>query len=73
MRIHVTVCDCVCAQAVVGDGQVTQGSQVMKPNARKVRRIGNNNVIVGFAGATADALTLMTRLESKIETYPCTP
>jgi ATP-dependent HslUV protease, peptidase subunit HslV len=63
---------CVSPQAVVGDGQVTQGSQVMKPNARKVRRIGNNNVIVGFAGATADALTLMTRLESKIETYPCT-
>lgn len=57
-------------QAVVGDGQVTQGSQVMKPNARKVRRIGGNNVIIGFAGATADALTLMTRLEAKIDTYP---
>lgn len=52
-----------------GDGQVTQGSQVMKPNARKVRRIGSN-VMVGFAGATADALTLMTRLETKIEAYP---
>lgn len=54
---------------MVGDGQVTQGSQVMKPNARKVRRIGAG-VIIGFAGATADCLTLMTRLETKIEAYP---
>jgi len=57
--------------AMVGDGQVTQGSQVMKPNARKVRRIGaSSSVIIGFAGATADAFTLMTRLETKIEAYP---
>lgn len=45
------------------------GSMVVKPNARKVRRIGDGNVIVGFAGGTADALTLMERLESKLETY----
>lgn len=55
--------------AVVGDGQVTLGSQVVKPNARKVRRIGDGNVIVGFAGATADALTLLERLEGKLESH----
>lgn len=54
--------------AVVGDGQMTQGSVVMKPNAVKVRRIGED-VIVGFAGATADAMTLMERLEAKLDTY----
>jgi ATP-dependent HslUV protease, peptidase subunit HslV len=55
--------------AVVGDGQVTLGSQVVKPNARKVRRIGDGKVLVGFAGATADALTLLDRLESKLEAH----
>lgn len=55
--------------AVVGDGQVTLGSQVVKPNARKVRRIGAGDVIVGFAGATADALTLLERLEGKLEAH----
>lgn len=55
--------------AVVGDGQVTQGSQVMKPNATKVRRLGDD-VIAGFAGATADALTLIERLEMKLEQHP---
>ena len=59
-------------QAVVGDGQVTQGSQVVKPNARKVRRIGDDNVISGFAGATADAFALLERLETKLDTYPST-
>eukprot|EP01138_Halocafeteria_seosinensis_P015716 gb/GECG01016037.1/.p1 GENE.gb/GECG01016037.1/~~gb/GECG01016037.1/.p1 ORF type:complete len:260 (+),score=35.01 gb/GECG01016037.1/:1-780(+) len=54
--------------AVVGDGQMTQGSVVMKPNAVKVRRVGED-VIVGFAGATADAMTLMERLEGKLDTY----
>merc|ERR1712032_1012616 len=57
--------------AVVGDGQVTMGSAVVKPNARKVMRIGPGQKIVsGFAGATADAMTLRERLERKLEEYP---
>jgi len=57
---------------IAGDGQVTVGqSVVMKPNAIKVRRIGEaGKVITGFAGSTADALTLRERLESRIEEYP---
>lgn len=55
---------------VAGDGQVSLGNTVMKGNARKVRRIGKGNVIAGFAGATADAFTLLERLESKLEQYP---
>jgi ATP-dependent HslUV protease subunit HslV len=55
---------------VAGDGQVTAGATVMKSNARKVRRIGKGDVIVGFAGATADAFALSERLESKLEQYP---
>ncbi|MGF1631884.1 MAG: ATP-dependent protease subunit HslV [Kiloniellaceae bacterium] len=55
---------------VAGDGQVTFGNTVMKSNARKVRRLGKDNVIAGFAGATADAFTLFERLEAKLETYP---
>jgi len=54
---------------IAGDGQVSMGNTVMKPNARKVRRIGNGNVIAGFAGATADAFTLFERLEKKLEQY----
>ena len=55
---------------IAGDGQVTMGNTVMKPNARKVRRIGENEkVIAGFAGATADAFTLFERLEKKLEQY----
>src|SRR3954464_14467838 len=54
---------------VAGDGQVTQGQTVMKPNARKVRRLGDGSVIGGFAGATADAFTLFERLERKLETH----
>jgi ATP-dependent HslUV protease subunit HslV len=58
-------------QAVIaGDGQVSFGNTVMKSNARKVRRLGKGDVIAGFAGATADALTLFERLEAKLETYP---
>ena len=56
--------------AVGGDGQVTLGQSVMKGNARKVRRIGNGAVIAGFAGATADAFTLLERLETKLERFP---
>jgi ATP-dependent HslUV protease subunit HslV len=55
---------------VAGDGQVSLGNTVVKGNARKVRRIGNGNVIAGFAGATADAFTLLERLESKLERFP---
>lgn len=56
---------------VVGDGQVTQGSMVVKPNARKVRRLGaENEVVAGFAGATADALTLFEIIEQEIEAHP---
>jgi len=52
-----------------GDGQVTLGHTVMKANARKVRRLYNNKILAGFAGATADAFTLFERFESKLETY----
>ncbi|MBT3176508.1 MAG: ATP-dependent protease subunit HslV [Desulfobacula sp.] len=54
---------------VAGDGQVTLGSVVTKHKARKVRRIYNDKIIVGFAGATADALTLSEKLETKLERY----
>lgn len=52
-----------------GDGQVSLGATVVKGDARKVRQIGNGNVIAGFAGGTADAFTLMERLEAKLEQY----
>ncbi len=55
---------------VAGDGQVSLGQTVIKPNARKVRRLGDGSVIGGFAGATADAFTLFERLEGKLEQYP---
>ncbi len=56
---------------MAGDGQVSLGQTVMKGNARKVRRIGKTgDVIAGFAGATADAFTLLERLEKKLEQYP---
>ncbi len=55
---------------IAGDGQVSLGQTIMKGNARKVRRVGKGNVIAGFAGATADAFTLLERLESKLEQYP---
>ena len=54
---------------IAGDGQVTMGQTVMKPNARKVRPLGEGKVIAGFAGATADAFTLFERLERKLEQY----
>jgi ATP-dependent HslUV protease subunit HslV len=59
------------AVAMAGDGQVTLGQTVIKGNARKVRRIGAGGaVIAGFAGATADAFTLLERLEAKLERFP---
>jgi len=55
---------------IAGDGQVTLGQTVIKSNARKVRRIGGGQILVGFAGATADAFTLLERLEAKLEKHP---
>ena len=55
--------------AVAGDGQVTLENSIIKHNARKVRKIYNDKIIVGFAGATADALNLSERLETKLERY----
>lgn len=54
---------------IVGDGQVSLGNTVIKANARKVRRIGDGNVIAGFAGSTADAFALFERLEEKLERF----
>ncbi|MGA8154739.1 MAG: ATP-dependent protease subunit HslV [Rhodoplanes sp.] len=56
--------------AVGGDGQVSIGQTVVKANAKKVRRLSKEDVIGGFAGATADAFTLFERLEAKLEQYP---
>ncbi|MGA0935349.1 MAG: ATP-dependent protease subunit HslV [Pseudohongiellaceae bacterium] len=57
-------------QVVVGgDGQVSQGNTVMKGNARKVRRLYNNQVLAGFAGGTADAFTLFERFEEQLEKH----
>jgi ATP-dependent HslUV protease subunit HslV len=55
---------------IAGDGQVSVGQTIMKSNARKVRPLGDGRVIAGFAGATADALTLFERLEQKLERFP---
>lgn len=55
--------------AVAGDGQVTLGQTVMKATARKVRRMHDGNVVVGFAGASADAFTLFERLEGKLKEF----
>jgi len=55
---------------IAGDGQVSLGQTVIKANARKVRRIGGDKILVGFAGATADAFTLLERLEGKLEKHP---
>ena len=55
---------------IAGDGQVSMGNTVMKPNARKVRRLGADGAVIGgFAGATADAFTLFERLERKLEQH----
>lgn len=55
---------------VAGDGQVSLANTVIKSNARKVRPLGTSGVVAGFAGATADALTLFERLEAKLEKHP---
>ncbi|MCU7611810.1 ATP-dependent protease subunit HslV [Anaplasma capra] len=55
---------------IAGDGQVSMGSAIMKTSARKIKRLADDAVITGFAGATADAFTLFERLESKLEKHP---
>jgi ATP-dependent HslUV protease subunit HslV len=55
--------------ALGGDGQVTLGNTVMKSNSMKIRKLLNGKVICGFAGSTADAFTLLTRFEEKLEQY----
>lgn len=55
--------------ALAGDGQVTLGDTIMKSGARKVRRLYNERILAGFAGATADAFSLLTRFEGKLEQY----
>ena len=60
---------------MMGDGQVSMGSMTVKPNAKKIRRIPAKNgdgseTLVGFAGSTADAFTLLERLEGKLDEYP---
>ncbi|MEA3548470.1 MAG: ATP-dependent protease subunit HslV [Thermodesulfobacteriota bacterium] len=72
MKIRSTTILCVRHQGkavVVGDGQVSLGNTVMKHQARKVRRLYNDKVVCGFAGATADALTLLDKLEQKLEQF----
>jgi ATP-dependent HslUV protease, peptidase subunit HslV len=55
--------------ALAGDGQVTVGETVMKASAKKVRRLYNDKILAGFAGATGDAFSLLTRFEGKLEQY----
>lgn len=66
-----TICSLRRGNQVVigGDGQVSMGNVVMKGNARKVRRLYNNQVLAGFAGGTADAFTLFERFEGKLEEH----
>lgn len=71
-EMHGTTILCVRREghvAMAGDGQVTMGNTVMKGNARKVRRIHGDRILVGFAGATADAFTLFERFEGKLSEY----
>ena len=55
--------------ALAGDGQISHGETVLKANAKKVRRLAGGRVIAGFAGASADAFTLFSRLETKLEEF----
>src|SRR5689334_6329589 len=70
--IHATTILCVRRNGKVvmaGDGQVTLGSEVLKANAKKLRRLYNSKIIAGFAGSTADAFALFARFESKLEQH----
>ncbi|MDA3972047.1 MAG: ATP-dependent protease subunit HslV [Desulfobulbaceae bacterium] len=72
MKIRSTTIICIRHKGDVvmaGDGQVSLGNTIMKQGARKVRRLYNDKVITGFAGATADAFTLFDRLETKLEQF----
>jgi ATP-dependent HslUV protease subunit HslV len=72
-RVHSTTVVAVLCEgriAMAADGQVTVGQTVMKQGAEKVRKLSKGKVLVGFAGGAADALTLLERLEAKLETYP---
>jgi ATP-dependent HslUV protease, peptidase subunit HslV len=71
-RIHGTTVLCVRRDnkvVMAGDGQVTMGQQVMKHSARKIRRLFNDKVLAGFAGSTADALSLFERFEGKLQEH----
>jgi ATP-dependent HslUV protease, peptidase subunit HslV len=73
MTIRSTTILCVRREGRVAmgcDGQVTVGTTVMKHNAKKLRRLHHDQVLAGFAGATADAFTLLERLEARLEQYP---
>ena len=81
LMVVVCVCGCACVccvrvcvaggdVVVIGDGQVTLGATVVKPNARKVRVIGGGKVIAGFAGSTADCFALLEHLEKKLDEFP---
>jgi ATP-dependent HslUV protease subunit HslV len=72
LRIHGTTILCVRHNgrvAMAADGQVTMGTTVMKGNAKKIRRMYNDRVLAGFAGATADAMTLFEKFEAKLNEY----
>src|ERR1700691_5741487 len=56
--------------AMGGDGQVTMGSAIMKADAMKIRRVGDNRVLTGFAGSAADAFALLERFEAKLKDFP---
>ena len=71
-RVRSTTVLCVRRNGKVtmaGDGQVTMGSEVMKVSARKIRRLHDGKVLAGFAGSTADAISLFTRFEEKLQAY----
>jgi ATP-dependent HslUV protease subunit HslV len=71
-RIRSTTILCVRRDGKVvmaGDGQVTMGEEVMKHNAKKIRRLYSDKILAGFAGSTADALSLFTRFENKLQEY----
>ncbi len=72
MQIHATTILCVrrgTETAMAGDGQVSAGQTILKGNAVKVRRLLNGKILTGFAGATADAFTLLEKLEEKLQAY----
>lgn len=72
MKIHATTILCVKRDgktAMAGDGQVSAGQTILKGNAVKVRKLYNGKILAGFAGATADAFTLLEKLEEKLQAY----